>query len=112
MNKRTTQALKNLFDKIEHSSELRALYGVAQDAVNMEISGYSDALNRRVEREPDFVRSVGGRRVLERAWAADPKATELDLIAAGARDLASTLGAWWLAEESRRRRAGAQAVAQ
>ena len=52
--------------------------------------------------------SLSMRNVLERAYRADPKATEMDLCDAGRRDLASELGAAHLSEEYRREQARPQ----
>ena len=56
--------------------------------------------------------SVSIRSIYERAYRADPKATEMDLVDAGLRDVATDLGAFHLSEEYRRELAATKAKSQ
>lgn len=102
MNNRSKRAFQALFDVVKDDKSKLALYTELQDAVESEVMALAGLKSSRIERVSSFSDSVAGRAILERAWEADPKRTETDLILAGRQDLASVLGAWWAGESHRR----------
>jgi hypothetical protein len=106
MKNRTIAAFLALEDAIKTNPDAVKCCTTLKVAVVADLAEHAAATSTYGRGSGAFGETVGGRAVLERAWAADPKRTEMDLIAAGRRDLAAELGNWWLAEEHRRRVAG------
>ena len=99
MNNTTKSAYLALFDAVKDNPEQVKLLRMFETAVNTEL--IETRAQRSTYRETGISNSIAGRDVLQRAWAADPKRTEMDLLAAGYGHLVSELGAWWAAEEHR-----------
>jgi len=108
---RTHAAFLALFSAVKDNPQAVRLYNTLKDAVTADLAELGAAASTYGRDSVALGSTVGGRAVLERAWAQDPKRTEMDLIAMGRSDLASTLGAWWAGEEHRRRVAGRSIVA-